>query len=207
MRPGGRHPGLGTHNAIIRFGLEYIELISICDRDEAKESGQSGKVLVDALRTRDDFPAGFAIATSDIETDAERLRQGGFEATGPFAMQRLRPDGKLLSWRLLVLGGVMWCRPWPFLIQWDAPDEERLLWERPGRHDNGATGVENLTVDAKDLARATALYRRGFRFPETKGDSTFAIGSLTIRVQATTGPQGPSEVVVRGTGRLPTREM
>ncbi len=45
-------------------------------------------------------------------------------------IERLRPDGRLLSWRLLVPGGVPWLRPWPFLIQWDVPDDERLAWER-----------------------------------------------------------------------------
>jgi catechol 2,3-dioxygenase-like lactoylglutathione lyase family enzyme len=34
VRPGGKHTGRGTYNSIIRFGLDYIELISIYDRDE-----------------------------------------------------------------------------------------------------------------------------------------------------------------------------
>ena len=31
VRPGGEHPGQGTRNAIVRFGLDYIELLAIRD--------------------------------------------------------------------------------------------------------------------------------------------------------------------------------
>ncbi len=29
VSPGGHHTGLGTYNAIIRFGLDYIELLAL----------------------------------------------------------------------------------------------------------------------------------------------------------------------------------
>ncbi|SRR6266566_4137266 len=37
VSPGGRHTGLGTSNAIIRFGLDYLELLSVSDRVEAEQ--------------------------------------------------------------------------------------------------------------------------------------------------------------------------
>jgi hypothetical protein len=35
VRPGGNHTRLGTHNALIRFGLDYLELLAIHDAAEA----------------------------------------------------------------------------------------------------------------------------------------------------------------------------
>ena len=32
--PGGAHPGKGTHNAIAFHGEDYLELMSVSDRDE-----------------------------------------------------------------------------------------------------------------------------------------------------------------------------
>ncbi|MCA1683330.1 MAG: VOC family protein, partial [Actinobacteria bacterium] len=35
VRTGGRHLGRGTHNALIRFGRDYLELMSTFDRGQA----------------------------------------------------------------------------------------------------------------------------------------------------------------------------
>src|SRR5215472_5471858 len=93
VRPGGRHVGLGTHNAIVRFGLDYLELISIYDQAEAA-AGRAGGIgtLVDFFSKREGGLVGYALATSTMEQEAEYLRQSEF-ASEPFAMQRMRPDG------------------------------------------------------------------------------------------------------------------
>lgn len=165
VRSGGEHPGQGTHNAIIRFGLDYIELLAIRDEAEARTGRLSGTALVEYLRASEWGMAGYALATDDIEGDAARLKAGGIAAVGPFAMNRQRPDGSTLAWRLLILGGTPWRRPWPFLIQWETPDSERLTIEQPGSHPNGITGVFGALVTTRDLASATDLYARGLGLP------------------------------------------
>jgi catechol 2,3-dioxygenase-like lactoylglutathione lyase family enzyme len=182
VNPGGRHTGLGTANAIIRFGVDYIELLTIADPEEAERAGGSSKVLLDLLQDRPGALAGYALATADIEEDAERLKQGGLAAVGPFAMERLRPDGRLLSWRLLVPEGVSWRRPWPFLIQWDQSDEQRLSWEQPGSHPNGATTVLGVSVVVANLEDAVELYRDKLGLePRVEGDrATIAVGGFQI---------------------------
>ncbi|ACZ40516.1 VOC family protein [Sphaerobacter thermophilus] len=182
VNPGGRHTGLGTANAIIRFGVDYIELLTIADPEEAERAGGSSKVLLDLLQDRPGALAGYALATADIEEDAERLKQGGLAAVGPFAMERLRPDGRLLSWRLLVPEGVSWRRPWPFLIQWDQSDEQRLSWEQPGSHPNGATTVLGVSVVVASLEDAVELYRDKLGLePSVEGDrATIAVGGFQI---------------------------
>jgi catechol 2,3-dioxygenase-like lactoylglutathione lyase family enzyme len=159
VRPGGKHVGLGTHNAIIRFGLDYIELISVYDDAEATSGRLAGQELVNFLHAREGGLLGYALASSNLEDEA-RLFDSGDLVTKPFAMQRKRPDGNVLAWRLLVPGNVSWRRPWPFFIQWDTPDEQRLSWEGPGSHANGARSWSSIAVVVRDLDRMSHLYRQ-----------------------------------------------
>jgi Glyoxalase-like domain len=80
-------------------------------------------------------------------------------------MSRQRPDGSTLAWRLLLPGGTPWRRPWPFLIQWETPDSERLIIEQPGTHQNGVTGVLGALVTVRDLASATDLHVHALELP------------------------------------------
>lgn len=160
VSPGGRHTGRGTHNAIIRFGLDYLELLSIYDASEIGARGLNGESLAAFLQQHEGGLVGYALATADIVQDARRFEESSLEAEGPFAMQRLRPDGRQLSWRLLVPGGTPWRRPWPFLIQWDTPDAERLSWEQSGTHPNGAGGVAGIALAVHDLEQGIDLYQR-----------------------------------------------
>jgi catechol 2,3-dioxygenase-like lactoylglutathione lyase family enzyme len=190
VRPGGEHPGQGTHNAIIRFGLDYIELLAIRDEAEARAGGLSGSALVEFLSEREWGMAGYALATDDIEGDAARLQAAGIPVVGPFAMSRQRPDGSTLAWRLLIPGGTPWRRPWPFLIQWAAPDGERLALERPGAHPNGVMGVRGVLVTVNALAAATEFYERRLGLPRypTPGldgfGAVFSTGSSFVALGA-----------------------
>jgi catechol 2,3-dioxygenase-like lactoylglutathione lyase family enzyme len=161
VRPGGRHTGLGTHNALIRFGVDYLELLATHDPSEAAQSGRRGLLIHEFLGDRPGGLLGFALASSNL--DEEYARGGvpamGYEIAPPFAMERARPDGHVLRWRLLVPGAHTWRRPWPFLIQWDTPDAQRLTWDGVGQHANGVTGVAGLMVATRDLDAIAGLYR------------------------------------------------
>jgi catechol 2,3-dioxygenase-like lactoylglutathione lyase family enzyme len=181
---GGLHVGRGTHNAIVRFGLDYLELISVYAAAEATHPAPA--TLVRYLAEREGGLVGFALATADLDALAARLRETGLDAEGPFAMARERPDGRRLSWRLLVPGGVNWRQPWPFFIQWDHPDAERLAWEAPGGHANGARGVQEVAVVVADLARGVDLYARQIGLPLLGHAAQPALGadSATLAVGA-----------------------
>ena len=196
VRPGGHHTGLGTHNAIIRFGLDYIELLSIYDEAEAKASKLGGQALLAFLHEREGGLLGYALAATSIEQVSEHFRETELLMREPFAMQRLRPDGRLLTWRLLIPGGVGWRRPWPFLIQWDALDEQRLSWERPGIHPNGASAWIRAAVAVRNLESATDLYQQQFGLKlQESGEvsrlaarrTTFQLGTSSIDLLTPTG--------------------
>lgn len=180
--PGGRHTGMGTENRIIRFGLDYLELLGIYDREEVAAAGMSREALAEYLTTHEGGMLGFALATDDIDGLAARLARTGLEATGPYDMQRQRPDGVVLRWRLLVPGGSAWRRPWPFFIQWGMADTERLSFERPGRHPLGAQHVRGVSVVVRDGAAARHLYETQIGLTVDFEDETDAGPCVTYRV-------------------------
>ena len=113
--PGGRHAAWGTGNRIVPLGEEYIELISPVDPDVA-EANALGRWLLAGTAARDRL-MGWAVATDDIEGEAERL--GLAVVTG----SRTRPDGTVLSWRLAGTERMILEPSHPLLLQWDVPAE------------------------------------------------------------------------------------
>lgn len=158
-RYGGRHAG-GTHNGIVRFGTDYVELISVFDREAVLAAGIADtRAVVDLLDRAEGGLHGFIVATERISAAAERFRRLGLhEMVGPFRMERRRPDGRLLEWRLLSPRRQAWGTPWTMLIEWDLPDAERLSWEEPGVHPNGAERVAALAIAIGDVAAGERFY-------------------------------------------------
>jgi catechol 2,3-dioxygenase-like lactoylglutathione lyase family enzyme len=200
-RPGGHHTGRGTHNGIVRFGLDYLELISVYDRAQLEARMEPNALaLARELDARGDGLIGFALATDDIVADATDLQKAGLPVIGPAAMERRRPDGVLLKWRLLVPEGGSWCRPLPFIIQWDVADDERLALDPPGNHVNGATALVELAIVVADLDVSAALYGRfpGLRLVARDEVEALAAHRARFRVGSTVldllSPSGAGEV-------------
>jgi catechol 2,3-dioxygenase-like lactoylglutathione lyase family enzyme len=210
VRPGGRHVGLGTHNALIRFGLDYLELLSVSHEAEAAAGGIFSEPLVDFLRKREGGLLGYALASSNMEQEVEYLRHTEFPSE-PLAMQRMRPDGNLLKWRLLFPGNMPWRQPWPFLIQWETPDAQRLTWEGLGTHPNGVTSWVGIAIVVRDLERMTDLYKHLLGLSVEPGSvathlnteqASFQIGSTRIDPLKPTGA-GPVQQMLEEVGEGP----
>jgi catechol 2,3-dioxygenase-like lactoylglutathione lyase family enzyme len=208
-QPGGRHTGRGTHNGLVRFGLDYFELLSVYDEAEARAHNPNGLTILDALKGRDAALVGYALATTSIEEDAQRFRGTDSELPLPNPMQRTRPDGQTLSWRTLAPGGASWNRPWPFLIQWDTPDEQRLQVDQPGIHPNGATGWVRVAVATRDLESTLAVYQNQLGLELIKRDTrqgahlaTFSLGKSTIQLLAPEG-EGDVQQIIKEKGEGP----
>ena len=180
--PGGRHEHRGTHNALIRFGgADYIELLGVYDPETAVESGLNGRTLAQFVCDWEGGLVGHCYATDDIEAEAARMREAGLEMVGPFEMRRARPDGRTLTWRLLVPEDIPWRRRWPFFIQWDDPDEERLSVEGVGDHSNGARSVSGVSVVVWDLDEAVGLYSILFGSESLDTDEISDLGAARAR--------------------------
>lgn len=210
--PGGRHERRGTHNALIRFGgMDYIELLGVYDAEKAIESGLNGRTLAEFTRDRAGGLAGHCYATDDIEAEAARMRESGLEMVGPFEMRRDRPDGKALAWRLLVPEDIPWRRRWPFFIEWDDPDEERLAVEGVGEHRNGSSSVSGISVAVRDLEEAADLYSTLFDTEPTGRNeivslaaarASFDVRGFTIELLSPIG-DGPIREALRRDGEGP----
>jgi catechol 2,3-dioxygenase-like lactoylglutathione lyase family enzyme len=208
-QPGGRHTGRGTHNGLVRFGLDYFELLSVYDEAEARAHNPNGLTILDALKGRDAALVGYALATTSIEEDAQRFRGTDSELPLPNPMQRTRPDGQTLSWRTLAPGGASWNRPWPFLIQWDIPDEQRLQVDQPGTHPNGATRWIRVAVATRNLESTLDVYQNQLGLELIKRDrrqgahlATFSLGKSTIQLLAPEG-EGDVQQIIKEKGEGP----
>lgn len=120
VRPaiGGSHPGVGTRNALISLGgRQYLEVI-------APDPAQATYTFRLDLRTlAEPRLITWAAVTSNIESLARKLKEGGRQLFGPNGGSRARPDGAVLKWSTLGVAGRLGGGEVdlvPFFIQWAA---------------------------------------------------------------------------------------
>ena len=173
---GGRHTGMGTYNKILRFGLDYLELLAIYSEEEA-ERFASRRAIRDFLRERQGAFT-YALAVRGMRADA----------TAGEDRERKRPDGSVLRWRT-AYQNLMGQQPvQPFLIEWEESDAELLArYQREreaGGHPNGALEWTGITVGVPDVALARSAYAEYLGVEQPAGVE-FAPGNgiqrLTVR--------------------------
>ncbi len=157
VTPGGVHPGVGTHNAIVRFGLEYIELISVRDEAAAGASDRS-RIVLESVR-RGDGLLGFALASDDLDGDIAAAPKRNVRLVGPVTGSRQRPDGSLMTWRTAYVANDPYGHLLPFLIQHNTPIQERRQWVPPEGHSLRVTGMPLLSIAVADLDGNLESYR------------------------------------------------
>lgn len=159
--PGGRHPGVGTANAIVPLGArQYLELITVVDRAEAERDPLRRRVL-DALDSGATF-AGWALRTDDLAAAGSALELGTV-ADGA----RDRPDGTRLAWRTAQLARARPGSGSPFLIEWGSaehpggaggsPRVRRLVLEGIGELLAGVDVDVELDLHPADAPRLLAV--------------------------------------------------
>ncbi|HEY5641090.1 MAG TPA: VOC family protein [Dehalococcoidia bacterium] len=114
---GGKHTGIGTHNALLSLGNNiYLEIIAP-DPDQPPPGEPLPFGLGDL---HEPGLAAWALAVSDIEGRAEAARKAGYDPGPVIAIKRALPDGGELSWRLTIRRPIAGDGLVPFLIEWDA---------------------------------------------------------------------------------------
>ena len=113
---GGEHAGMGTQNALLNLGDGvYLEIIAPSD-DRGPEGSLGHKIgalsapglITWVLRTD---------ALAEV-ADLSGACHPNLTALGPLATRRTTPDGAILSWELLFLGGHGFGGLLPFFIDW-----------------------------------------------------------------------------------------
>ena len=141
--PGGVHPGGGTQNALLSLGDRYyLEIIAPDPNQNLR--GTFGERIASlegcGLIT-------WAAAAPDLAGLAERAAALEITARGPAATERRTPEGELLKWELLFLGGHRFPGLVPFFIDWLATPHPATTNPVAGQF----RGLEIRTPDAAAL--------------------------------------------------------
>src|SRR5699024_8876683 len=103
--------------------------------------------------------ARIALRSNDLQADADRFRELGLDVVGPTDLSRKRPDGSVLSWKLLFVGKPGEYPELPFFIEWDDSDEERTrdLIEQGtlAEHPISDITLESVGIAVKDIETVT----------------------------------------------------
>lgn len=203
VTPEGRHPGRGTHNRLMAFGPEYLELIAVHDR-----RARPFRPSMDRFLSAGEGLYMFALGTGDITAASDAIRSRGAAVGDPVPGRRAAGESPGYSWRSADLG-----RALPgsecFLIQHDHAIAERYTQPpRPLVHPNRVSGISHVTLAVRDSAAAARAWRAvlGVTFapPEPREGALhyrLALGNCFLDLASPTGQGALSEyLAARGEG-------
>ena len=154
VTPEGRHPGRGTHNRLMVFGPEYLELIAVHDPSTTPFRPSMSSFL----ETRDGLYM-FALGTSDIDKAVGEIRSRGIDVDAPAPGQRDAGETPGYTWRSANLGSAL-AGSECFLIQHDHTVAQRYtLPPVPTVHQNGVTGIHHVTLAVNDSDSAALSWQ------------------------------------------------
>ena len=173
---GGKHLGLGTHNALLALGPRtYLELIAP-DPEQPPPARHRPFGLDDTDHAR---LASWALGVEDIDAAVASARAQGHDPGDPIEMQRSAPDGSVLRWKLTINaldGG-----PAPFLISWGAT-------VHPARTAPQGVVLEQLSIEAPHPDVLTPTLRAlGVDISVTSAAETALVADLRC-------PKGPLQL-------------
>ena len=210
VSPGGVHAGQGTHNAIAFHEEDYLELLSVRDRDEYLV-GHPGGGLLEFLAQGGGFRY-VAVQSDDLAADVAQMRQRGVDVSDPRAGGRQTPTGLVLRWKAATLGPR---HPLPlFFIEHLTPLSERRQAAQAGTHPNGVLRVDRVYIAVADVATAAETYSHVLGIPTPKVQrgtvikadmAVFNLGptGLTVAQPAEPGPAADA-LARRGPGPFQT---
>ena len=186
---GGRHASLGTFNRLAWFGDTSLELIGVFDPALAAGSWIGAPTL--KVLEGGGGLVTWSIASDALDADRNRLRATGSDLADPISGERVRPDGRVVRWRLAgppSLGALA-----PFLIEHDPAAAEWTPADRADRSRlrhpaGGPIRLEALELRVPDVSQALQRLLRaaGLRFrPSLAGGGArdANIGSQVIRLR------------------------
>ena len=213
ISPGGVHPGQGTHNAIAFHEEDYLELLSVRDRDEYLASHPGGGLIEFLARG-----GGFryvAVQSDDLVADVAQMRRRGVDVSDPSEGGRRTPTGQVLRWKASTLGPRNLLPI--FFIEHLTPLHERRQAAQTGTHPNGVLRVDRVYIAVEAVAAAAETYSQVLGMPAPKVQrgtvikadmAVFDLGptGLTVAQPAEPGPAadalahrgpGPFQVLYR----------
>jgi catechol 2,3-dioxygenase-like lactoylglutathione lyase family enzyme len=169
VRPGGVHPGKGTHNAIAFTDEDYLELLAI--RAPAEYRAAARRPANTHAGLEEFIAAGGGIRcvilqSDDLAGDVAAMRARGVDVSDVQDAGRRTPDGREIRWKVAVPGPKI-SLPLFFIEQLTPLAERRRLAHADG-HPNGVRFLERAYIVVHDLEAAAALYARVLGTPEPR---------------------------------------
>ncbi len=113
-RVGGRHPGVGTHNALLAIGEKvFLEIIA---PDPSQDRFSSFGNLVKGIQQP--RLVTWVARTPDARALSDQVLRSGLMPGVILALSRRRPDGTSVSWRTVTIGGHNFGPIIPYFIEW-----------------------------------------------------------------------------------------
>jgi catechol 2,3-dioxygenase-like lactoylglutathione lyase family enzyme len=160
---GGVHPGRGTHNAISLNADDYLELLSVRNREEYRAAATAGGGLLDFIAAGGGL-RHVVVASDDLAADVAAMRGRGVDVRDEVGGRRRTEGGLTLSWKAGVLGP---SHPLPLVfIQHLTPLEVRRR-QVPvvGNHPNGVQRIDRVYIATTDVRAEAATYARVLGIP------------------------------------------
>lgn len=215
---GGRHESWGTYNSLSYFDLSYIEFLGIevlSIAEQHEENRLITQIVQQLAKENREGPAKIAIRTDRINELASKLREDGFTVHGPLPGQRLTAASEVIKWKLLFIEDYSNQLSFPFFIQWEKSDSERLSafkkQEMLGRHSGVSSKFESVGFVVRDLEETMRTWGKLLNL--TPGEE-FKDEALHARCQTLELPgtnlifctplgKGPAEKVLHERGETP----
>jgi catechol 2,3-dioxygenase-like lactoylglutathione lyase family enzyme len=204
IHPGGIHPGRGTHNAIAFHRDDYLELLSVRDRDEYLAAAGPAGGLVQFL-ARGGGLRYIVVQSDDLAADVTAMRARGVEVSDAREGDRRTPSGQALRWKMATLGS-RHALPILFIEHLTALAERRRQVPRAGEHPNEVLGVERVYIATSDVAAAAETYGRvlGMAVPKIQRGTVimadmavFDLGPTGLTVAQPVGPGPAADALAR----------
>ena len=161
LTPEGVHPGRGTHNRLIVFGPEYLELIAVRDPSEGVFRPTMGRFL--------DSREGlymFALGTDAIGAAVAQARARGINVDDPHDGASEASGGALgYTWSFAGVSAADTPGSETFFIQHNHTVEER--YSQPANasmHANGALGIHHVALAVRDADESAGRWQEAFGF-------------------------------------------
>ena len=163
VTPEGIHPGRGTHNRLIVFGPEYLELIAICNPQEARADRPQ---MLDFLKRRQGLYM-FALGSPNLDMTIADIRRGGGRISDAVDGARTGAvDKGGYTWRSAYLDPEDTPGSATFIIQHNHTIQQRYTEPaNPTVHANGVTGIFSLSLAVKDAPVAAGIWSHTFGIP------------------------------------------
>lgn len=154
---GGQHTHWGTYNYLTHLANNaYIEWLGVNDISIARNTDNPliAHTLF-ALEEKVSHPIQFALRTNEMDNYLEHFKRENIPFVGPVQGRRQKPDGKVLTWRMLFpkydyqVGEVL-----PFLIEWDQAENERI-----DQTDINDTQMTDIFFDGVSIERFQKIYQ------------------------------------------------